>query len=258
MTKAAKSGLPDPFIFVPSQGKPQLLFVLLHGEAGSPQQLFPLADAIKQAFPLAMVVLPYAYQNIPVDSFVGEGSQGIAGYHWIDPLGLADNNYAERVGQSLPRLIDQISQLQAQYGLSGAQTALAGFSQGATMALEASHAKPGLAGRVLAFSGLYVQPPIDVPPATTLHFFHGANDQQVSVAEVESTLLRLGELQGDATLDVASRIGHELHQALIKQAIVRLQTCVPLRNWEDALQSLEQQAKEQGAKRRKGPGPTLH
>src|SRR5690606_26288598 len=115
MTKAAKSGLPDPFIFVPSQGKPQLLFVLLHGEAGSPQQLFPLADAIKQAFPLAMVVLPYAYQNIPVDSFVGEGSQGIAGYHWIDPLGLADNNYAERVGQSLPRLIDQIGQLQAQY-----------------------------------------------------------------------------------------------------------------------------------------------
>ncbi len=257
MMMAAKSGLPDPFIFVPSQGRPQLLFVLLHGEAGTPQQLFPLADAIKSAFPLAMVVLPYAFQNIPADSSAGAlGSQGIAGYHWVDPLGLNEGNYAERVGRSLPRLIEQISRLQADYGLSGAQTALAGFSQGATMALEASCAKPGIAGRVLAFSGLYVQPPSHVPSTTTLHFFHGANDQQVSVAEVESTLLRLAELQGDATLDVASRIGHELHQALIKQAIVRLQTCVPLRNWEDALQSLERQAKEQGAKRRKGP--TLH
>src|SRR5690606_29804787 len=152
------------------------------GEASTPQQMFPLADAIKRAFPLAMVVLPYAFQNIPADSSAGQpGSQGIAGYHWIDPLGLTKDNYADRVGQSLPQLIQQITALQARHGLSGAQTALAGFSQGATMALEASHAKPDLAGRVLAFSGLYVQPPIDVPAATTLHFFHGANDQQVSV-----------------------------------------------------------------------------
>src|SRR5690606_24090741 len=126
MTEAAKSGLPDPFIFVPSQGRPQLLFVLLHGEAGTPQQLFPLADAIKSAFPLAMVVLPYAFQNIPADSSAGAlGSQGIAGYHWVDPLGLNEGSYAERVGRSLPRLIEQISRLQTDYGLSGAQTALA-------------------------------------------------------------------------------------------------------------------------------------
>src|SRR3546814_11975360 len=59
------------------------------------------------------------------------------------------------------------------YGLSGQQTALAGFSQGASMALEASHAQPDLAGRVLAFSGLYASLPSTIPPTTMLHFFHG-------------------------------------------------------------------------------------
>ncbi len=238
---AMKPDFPDPFIFIPKTEKPQLLFVLLHGESADPRQMFPLAEAIKHAFPRAMVVLPYAFENIPAGAPASEADRrGITGYHWIDPVGLRESNYAERVAQALPELIAQIRRIQSAYGLSGQQTALAGFSQGASMALEASHAQPDLAGRVLAFSGLYAALPATVPPTTMLHFFHGANDQQVSAEDVESTLVRLGELQGDATLDVASRIGHELHEALIKQAVVRLQTCVPLRNWEDALGTLQE------------------
>lgn len=235
--KRERTVLPQPYIFIPRDGEPQLLFVLLHGESAKPEQLFSLAEAVKQAFPASMVVLPYA--------FADQGSQDKTdseGYFWIDPAQLQDDNYPERVKQILPDLIDLIRGIQRQFGLTGQQTALAGFSQGASMALEAAHAQPDLAGRVLAFSGLYAQPPVSVPPATMLHFFHGANDQQVSIDDVESTLARLGELQADATLDVASGIGHELHDALVKQAIVRLQTCVPLRSWEDALSSLNKEA----------------
>lgn len=254
-----KPTFPDPFIFVPSQGKPQLLFVLLHGESASPEQLLPLADALKRAFPLSLVVLPWAFEKAPTTQ--ENAAANAAGYYWVDPVGLRQDNYADRVARKLPQLIDQIRQIQAKYNLTGQQTALAGFSQGASMALEASHAQPDLAGRVLAFSGLYVTPPTDVPPATMLHFFHGANDQQVSVDDVESTLVRLSELQGDATLDVASRIGHELHDALIKQAVVRLQTCVPLRSWEAALGSLQEEAHEpdrQDGQTVNAKGRTLH
>lgn len=243
MAIANRLSPPDPFIYIPKDGKPQLLFVLLHGEAASPEQLFPLAEALKAAFPLAVVVLPYAYEKISPDHADAQVGKGIAGYHWVDPVALGPDNHAARVAQSLPRLIEQVRELQARYGLGGQQTALAGFSEGASMALEASHAQPELAGRVLAFCGLYVTQPTSAPPATLLHFFHGANDQQVSIQQVETTLARLAELQGDATLDVASRIGHELHAALIKQAIVRLQTCVPLRSWEDAMNALEAQAR---------------
>lgn len=242
----------DPLVFVPRQGKPQLLFVLLHGESARPEQLFPLADAIKLAFPMAMVVLPYGFHGRE-DTDGKDGQASV--YHWIDPDQLDKRNYQNRVAAAVAPLVHQIQAIQSRFGLTGQQTAIAGFSQGASMALEASHAHHGLAGRVLAFSGLYAASPVSVPPATLLHFFHGASDQQVSVQDVEATLSRLGELQGDATLDVASRIGHELHEALIGQAIVRLQTCVPLRSWEDAMTALEEQARAQQTGE---GGTTLH
>jgi len=239
MMKQDKAGVPQPYVYVPRDGKPQLLFVLLHGESSGPRQLMRLADALKLAFPSCMVVLPYAFEDRTPEQKKAGSPEGE--YFWIDPVELHEGNYAGRLSQVVSRLIELIRSLQRQYGLTGQQTAIAGFSQGASMALEAAHAQPDLAGRVLAFSGLYATQPDSVPPATILHFFHGANDQQVSVHDVESTLRRLGELQGDATLDVASGIGHELHDALVKQAVVRLQTCVPLRSWEEALSSLEEE-----------------
>jgi phospholipase/carboxylesterase len=225
-----KPGGPSPIVFVPRQGDPQLLFVLLHGESASPEQLFPLAEAVKKAFPKAMVVLPYA-----------------------DHLG--------GLMEAVPALIQQIRQFQLNFGLSGQQTALAGFSRGASMVLEASHAQADLAGRVLAFSGLYEHQPASAPPATMLHFFHGEDDRELPVAQARQTLEHLAELQGDATLDVASMVGHELHDALIQQAVVRLQTCVPLRNWEAALSSLQQCATDPASdvpSPAKPSGPTLH
>jgi phospholipase/carboxylesterase len=240
--------LSKPLIFIPKHGEPLQLFVLLHGEAAGPQQLFPLADIIKQSFPQALVYLPYGFfcedtsperQDMPTSDTLT--------YHWIEQAGLTSANYAARVRQALPGLLAQIQQIQSQFGLSGQQTALAGFSQGATMALEASQMKFDVAGRVLAFSGIYASSPQELSPATMLHFFQGENDKLVSAAEVEATLAHLATLQGDATLDVASSIGHELHESLLKQAIVRLKTCVPLRSWEAAFEMLKAAAQDNQA-----------
>jgi len=189
--------------FVPKEEKPNLLFVLLHGEAAGPEQLFPLADAIKKAFPLAMLILPPAHDESGLDE-----------------------------------LVVFIRRVQQHYGISGERTALAGFSQGARMALEASRQNASLAGRVLAFSGLYCEAPESLPETTMVHLFHGADDQLLPLREVEAMMQHLGQIQADATIDVASTVGHELHAALIEQAIVRLQTCVPLRNWQEAYGAL--------------------
>lgn len=218
---------------MPRQGDPKLLFVLLHGESATPEQLFPLADAIKQVFPLAVLVLPH----------------------------LNSHNDATSVMQAVPALIQEVRKLQVEHGLSGAQTALAGFSLGASLALEASQMQPDLAGRVLAFSGLYVRQPGNVSSATMLHFFHGAQDAQIPAPLFDDTLAHLASLESDVTVDVATEIGHELHPALIQQAMVRLQTCIPLRNWDAALSELEAQAKaqEQALPHSHGDaGPTLH
>ncbi len=184
---------------IPKEAKPNLLFVLLHGEAAGPDQLYPLVEALKKAFPLAMVILP--------------------------PLG--DEHY-------LDDLAAFVRKVQGHYGISGEQTALAGFSQGARVALEASRRHADLAGRVLAFSGLYREAPSALPETTMIHFFHGADDLLLPLKEVETMVQHLSAIQADITVDVASQVGHELHQALVEQAIVRLQTCVPLRSWKEA------------------------
>lgn len=246
---------PQPYVFVPKQGEPRLLFVLLHGEAASPEQLISLAQSVKLAFPSAVVALPFAFEAGP-----SAGDATPAHYSWVEANSQDHQSYPDKIRDALPGLIGQIRQLQAQYGLSGEQTALAGFSQGACMALEASLAQPDLAGRVLAFSGLYARQPAVAPPATLLHFFHGAADTQVAATDVESTLAHLEKLEGDATLDVATGLGHELHEALIQQAIVRLQTCVPLRNWQAAVAALQSQAQEsaENSPTFVPPGRTLH
>src|SRR5690554_2556559 len=166
-----------PLALIPKEAKPNLLFVLLHGEAAGPDQLYPLVEALKKAFPLAMVILP--------------------------PLG--DEHY-------LDDLAAFVRKVQGHYGISGEQTALAGFSQGARVALEASRRHADLAGRVLAFSGLYREAPSALPETTMIHFFHGADDLLLPLKEVETMVQHLSAIQADITVDVASQVGHELHQ----------------------------------------------
>lgn len=206
---------------IPKEEKPNLLFVLLHGEAAGPEQLYPLVEAIKNAFPRALIILP--------------------------PLG----NERE-----LDALAAFVRKVQTHYGISGEQTAMAGFSQGARVALETSRLHGGLAGRVLAFSGLYAASPASLPETTMIHFFHGAEDKLLPLKEVETMLQHLGTIEADVTVDVASRVGHELHQALIEQAIVRLQTCVPLRSWKEAYGEIS--LKEGSSATDPSKPPTLH
>jgi len=218
----------EPLMLLPTQGPAAQLFVLLHGESASPEQLLPLAQAIRRAFPSSVVALPYGFVR---------GSA--AAYRWSAHQGPEVGSDGQRM---ISDLAVRIKALQARYGLSAEQTALAGFSQGAAAALEAGLTQSGLAGRVLAFSGGYAALPDSAPQATTLHFFHGSGDALAPAEQVQKLHARIAELRGDATLDIASGVGHELHAALINQAVYRLQTCVPLRFWEAALGELDLRA----------------
>jgi phospholipase/carboxylesterase len=57
----------------------------------------------------------------------------------------------------------------------------------------------------------------------------------IPVAHTYAAYARLSDLRGDATMDVASNVGHEIHPALVDRAISRLQTYIPLRSWQQAL-----------------------
>ena len=211
---------PDPLLILPSDNHPAQLFVLLHGESAEPGQMLDLVAAIRQAFPLAVIIQPYG-------PFGSDGDR-----RWIAETTPDPETYVGLIADAAASVADDIAVWQGQHGLDGEHTALVGFSEGAAVALDAVCSAPGLAGRALLFSTRFATLPESAPHTTTLHLLHGAEDRIAPVGQARQVHVRLAELQGDVTLDIASNVGHVLHAALVRQAIVRLQTCVPLRSWE--------------------------
>lgn len=213
---------PDPLCIMPAGDAPAQLFVVLHGESAEPSQVLDLVAAIRQAFPQAVIIQPYGPFGAQADR------------RWIAKAIPDAHAYVGLVADAGKVLAREVAAWQDQHGLGGEQTALVGFSEGAAVALDAVCSTPGLAGRALLFSTRFAALPDAAPHTATLHLLHGAGDRVAPVEQARLVHARLAELQGDATLDVASGVGHELHAALIRQAIIRLQTCVPLRSWESA------------------------
>lgn len=184
------------------------LFVLLHDAGGAAVDMLDLGNRLGDAFAEAAVLIPEGL-TLPADA---PGS-------------------ADALAQAVGALADFLRAQQQRFNVLQSDTALLGFGAGASLALALSDAHDGLVGRVLAFGGCYAAWPAKAPALTTLHFLHGHNDAVVPVARVRHDFAHLMALGADATLDVASTLAHELHPALMDQAVTRLQTCVPLRFW---------------------------
>lgn len=211
--------------WLPDHAVPAQLFVLLHAEQSDPESMTGLAAALRAAFPDSVILAPASGQL---------GAHVNAGYEWFGSDDMRDTARAEGVQAVLPELVAYVRQAQQRFGLTAAHTALVGYSQGATLSVEVA-AQTGVAGRALAFAGRFATLPTGLPQACTFHFLHGQDDVVVPVAHAQAAHVRIGTLNGDSTIDIASHVGHELHPALVARAIVRLQTCVPLHSWKAAL-----------------------
>lgn len=214
--------------WLPAQGAPAQLMVLLHGVGDSAQGMAPLAAHLQRAFPQAAIVAPDGFE--PLD-----GDPAGGGRQWFSLQDVTEANRPERVAAALPALADWLRQTQQALGVGEAATALWGFSQGAIMALELAQVHDGLAGRVLAFAGRYAALPNVAPALTTLHFLHGEADPVIPVAHARAAIDRLAELQGDATIDIAEGVGHEINGHLLNCALHRLSSHIPHRTWAEAL-----------------------
>lgn len=204
---------------------PRQLFVLLHDAGGSAVDMMDLANLIGDSFPEAAIVVPEGHESIHL---------GKTERHWFPAFELTDANRPERVARAAAALAVFLREQQARFGILQSDTAIAGFGQGATLALAISDLHDGLSGRVLAFSGAYAALPEKAPTLTTLHLLHGQRDAVVPARLAQLAYEHLMELGADATCDIASGVGHELHPALMDQAVHRLLTCVPLRFWRSA------------------------
>ena len=216
----------EPIEWLPLQGQPEQLLLLLHGVGADGRSMAPLAQALRAEFPQAAIVAPDAPH--PFEA-------GGAGRQWFSVRGIDEANRVPRAAAALVPLAAWVRATQQRLGVGSAATALVGFSQGAILALELAAAEDGLAGRVLAFAGRYARLPAAAPRHTTLHLFHGGADAVIPVAHARAALEHLAALHGDATIDIAEGVGHELHPVLLRCALQRLRTHIPLRTWQAAL-----------------------
>jgi len=228
-TAATMPLMPQTLQWLPAAGPSAQLMILLHGWGGRAADMAPLALRLRQAFPQAVLLAPEGF----------EAADTGGGRQWFGAAGadgpVTEANRPARVAAALPPLADWVRAAQAATGVSDAATALVGFSQGAIVALELVQRHDGIAGRVLAFAGRYASLPQQAPRLSTLHFFHGATDTVIPAAQARLAIERLALLRGDATIDIANGVGHELPMALADRAIERLRSHIPQRTWAAAL-----------------------
>lgn len=199
------------------------LFLLFHDAGDHPADMGAVGGEFARVFPRAQVV------SIGAPRPEGEA----AGRQWYSHADVADE--AARVAAVLPDVVATVRHWQQLTGIRPEATALVGFARGSTVILEAVAAFPGLAGRVVAFSGRYATLPQQASTRTTIHLIHGDNDEVIPLTHAVEAQERLTQLGGDVTLDIVDDLPHAIDEQAMRLASERLQFTVPRRYFDEAL-----------------------
>jgi phospholipase/carboxylesterase len=194
--------LSGPMLAPLSGGEPKQLVVLLHGYGSDGSDLIALGRHWQELLPDALFVSP----NAP--DACSENQQG---YQWF---ALDLNRSASRLtGLPLARpiVVEFLKALWAQTGLSAKDTILAGFSQGAMMALHVGTSLEEPLLGVIAFSGAFVEPEgfMDGNKARPpICLVHGDLDNVVDPAYSAQAAEQLSKLGFEVNYHVSQGVGH--------------------------------------------------
>lgn len=187
-----------------SGGLPQQAVVLLHGYGSDGNDLIGLAPHWQGVLPDAVFIAP----NGP-----DQCRQLAAGFQWFDVSFEGDRLASRQTGvlQARPVLSEFLDDLWSQTGIAPENTILAGFSQGAMMALHVGLSLERPLMGIIAFSGAFLPPegfgtaPLAKSPVCLVH---GDMDQVVDAglsAEADEALRGAGY---DVAYHVSHGVGH--------------------------------------------------
>ncbi len=191
-------------MLAPKEGKATRLVVLLHGYGSDGNDLISLGQYFQPQMPNTMFVAPNAHQRSELNP---------AGYQWF-PLAL-DREMSRLTGaeSARPVIVDFLTSLWAQTGLSAADTFLVGFSQGGMMALNVGlRLDEDLLG-IVSFSGGLIGPEnglkgiIAKPPICLVH---GTADDVVPMSLSTNSKTNLDALGYRVALHLNQGSGHTI------------------------------------------------
>ncbi|KAF1044111.1 MAG: hypothetical protein GAK35_01899 [Herbaspirillum frisingense] len=171
----------------------------MHGVGSTPQSMTGVGAWFAQRDAQAMVVSVAS----PYPSDVSA-----AGLQWFSVRGVTEENRQERVDAAMALFLETVAHWQKQAGVTTAGTLIAGFSQGAIMALEASKLPQSPAATVVAIAGRYAQLP-DIATSSNIHLLHGGADGVMPAALAQAACERLQRLGVRVTLDVIPGVAHQ-------------------------------------------------
>lgn len=216
------TGSSDIYTYEPVSGDAvKQLVIFLHGVGANGRDLIDLARRFEKVLPDAVFVSPNAPH--PCD-MVPPGSPD--SYQWFSLQDRSPEAVLDGVQKAGPWLDSFITEQIEKYGVSAAQTALVGFSQGTMMSLYVVPRYPETLAGVLGYSGALVWEE-DADPGSLqkvpIHLIHGDADPVVPVAayhHAKETLEQAGyDVSGGITPGLMHGIdpaGLETGQAFLK------------------------------------------
>jgi phospholipase/carboxylesterase len=195
----------------PLPGTARQLAVLLHGVGGDAASMAPLAKAWGRALPgLATLALDGP------ESFDG----GSDGRQWFSLRDITPEMRRRRATAALPGLLARIDAERTALGLDAAAVSLAGFSQGAIMALAA--VGQGWRGRsVIALAGRMPLAPRHGALADMLRVLlaHGGADPVIPAAESVAAAKLLRAAGNSVDLRVFPGVGHAICAGMLQAGL---------------------------------------
>ncbi|WP_029075184.1 alpha/beta hydrolase [Kaistia adipata] len=164
-----------------SGGKPKKLVVLLHGVGADGHDLIDIGKHWAPAFPDVAFVAPDAPD--PCD-------WAPMGRQWF-PLTVRDaHEYWQGASAAAPKLDAFLDAELERQGLTDADLALVGFSQGTMMALQVGPRRPREMAGIVAYSGRIAGPErlaAEVKSRPPVLLVHGALDEVIPIAALQET-----------------------------------------------------------------------
>jgi phospholipase/carboxylesterase len=189
----------------PAGGWPaQSLVILLHGYGSNGDDLISLAPHWRGLLPGTAFVSPNAPEACP-------GAPG--GYQWWALSGGDRGDRAAGAARAAPVLDAFIDAELARHGLTEAQLALVGFSQGTMMALHVGPRRPRPLAGILGYSGMLANaeplPPSAAPRPPVL-LVHGDSDPMIPVAALHHAKAALTRDGFTVESHISPGLGHSI------------------------------------------------
>jgi phospholipase/carboxylesterase len=189
-----------------SGGAPRKLIVLLHGYGADGEDLIGLAQPLSQ-------LLPDAAFHAPNAPYPCEGNP--LGYQWFGISQLDPHLMFAGTRSAAPFAEAFLDARLKEYGLTEADTALIGFSQGTMMALHIGLRRARPVAGIVGFSGVLagmdsLKDEIAVRPPVLL--VHGDADELIPVALMHRTEQALKASGVPVESHVARGVGHGIDQ----------------------------------------------